>query len=90
MIDARDHLSSAPATPRRRAGSSTAARSRLGQAASAKSLAIERVFSDSKTKPFDQIEWEKRTAEITDDGGKVIFKQENVEVPKWWLPPRPL
>ena len=34
--------------------------------------------------PFDQIEWDRRTAEITDDGGKVIFKQENVEVPKSW------
>ena len=34
--------------------------------------------------PFDQIEWEHRTAEITDDAGKVIFKQENVEVPKSW------
>jgi ribonucleoside-diphosphate reductase alpha chain len=85
MIDARDHLqSSAPTARRRRAGASTAARSRLGQAAPAKSLAIERVFSDPKIKPFDQIEWEKRTAEITDDGGKVIFKQENVEVPKSW------
>ncbi|GAB4248280.1 MAG: vitamin B12-dependent ribonucleotide reductase [Candidatus Methylacidiphilales bacterium] len=28
--------------------------------------------------------WERRTAEITDDGGKVIFRQENVEVPKGW------
>ena len=50
----------------------------------AKSLPIARVFSDAKTKPFDQIEWDKRTAEITDDAGKVIFKQENVEVPKSW------
>ena len=41
-------------------------------------------FSDPKIKPFDQIEWERRTAEITDDAGKVIFKQENVEVPKSW------
>ena len=49
-----------------------------------KSLRIERVFSDAKIKPFDQIEWESRTAEITDDAGKVIFKQENVEVPKSW------
>jgi ribonucleoside-diphosphate reductase alpha chain len=87
MIDARDHLQSSAPTARRRrasASTSTAARSRLGQAAPAKSLAIERVFSDPKIKPFDQIEWEKRTAEITDDGGKVIFKQENVEVPKSW------
>ena len=49
-----------------------------------KSLPIARVFSDAKVKPFDQIEWDKRTAEITDDAGKVIFKQENVEVPKSW------
>src|SRR5580658_1579129 len=85
MIDARDHLSSsAPAAPRRRARVSPAARSRLSKTASAKSLPMERVFSDPKIKPFDQIEWEKRTADITDDGGKVIFKQENVEVPKSW------
>jgi ribonucleoside-diphosphate reductase alpha chain len=43
-----------------------------------------RVFSDPKVKPFDQVEWERRTAEITDDSEKVIFKQENVEVPKSW------
>jgi ribonucleoside-diphosphate reductase alpha chain len=49
-----------------------------------KSLRVERVFSDAKVNPFDQIEWDKRTAEITDDGGKIIFKQENVEVPKSW------
>jgi ribonucleoside-diphosphate reductase alpha chain len=35
-------------------------------------------------KPFDEVEWDKRSAEITDDSGKVIFKQENVEVPKNW------
>ena len=47
-------------------------------------MRIERIFSDAKVKPFDQIEWDRRTAEITDDAGKVIFKQENVEVPKSW------
>ena len=51
---------------------------------SKKSLKVDRVFSDPKTNPFDQLEWERRTAEITDDAGKVIFKQENVEVPKSW------
>ena len=39
-------------------------------------LRFERVFSDSAVTPFDQFEWERRTAEITDDSGKVIFKQE--------------
>src|ERR1700724_2693919 len=47
-------------------------------------LRFERVFSDAAVKPFDQAEWEHRTAEITDDSGQIIFKQENVEVPKTW------
>ncbi|HCP90641.1 MAG TPA: vitamin B12-dependent ribonucleotide reductase, partial [Spartobacteria bacterium] len=45
---------------------------------------FERVFSDAAIRPFDQIEWERRTAEITDDSGRVIFKQDNIEVPKSW------
>jgi len=49
-----------------------------------KGLRFERVFSDSHVGPFDQVDWERRTAEITDDSGKVIFKQENIEVPKSW------
>src|SRR4249920_3570674 len=44
------------------------------------------VFSDPAVSPFAQQEWERRTAEITDDSGKVIFKQENIEVPKTWSP----
>src|SRR5437899_6419036 len=47
-------------------------------------LKFERVFSDAAVSPFDQVEWEHRTAEITDDSGKVIFKQEEVEVPRTW------
>ena len=45
-------------------------------------LYFERVFSNPAVSPFDQIEWERRTAEIADDGGKIIFKQEDIEVPK--------
>jgi ribonucleoside-diphosphate reductase alpha chain len=47
-------------------------------------LHFKRVFSDAAIAPFDQIEWERRTAEINDDSGKVIFKQEDIEVPKSW------
>ncbi len=47
-------------------------------------LHFKRVFSDAVVTPLDQIEWERRTAEITDDSGKVIFKQEDIEVPKSW------
>jgi ribonucleoside-diphosphate reductase alpha chain len=52
--------------------------------AARKSVPVQRVFSDAKIRPLDQLEWERRTAEITDDAGKVIFKQENVETPKSW------
>src|SRR5213592_3421054 len=70
---------------RRRAGAVPASRNGKRQAAPARTmLEIERTFSDPKVKPFDQLEWERRSAEITDDAGKVIFKQENVEVPKSW------
>ena len=48
------------------------------------SLHFERVFSDAAVAPFDQVEWERRTAEISDDSGKIIFKQEDIEVPKTW------
>ncbi len=89
MIHAREEVSSAPPKPiSRRAGhlpvkrDKKTVKSKLEAGAS--HLAVERVFSDAKAKPFDQIEWDLRTAEITDDGGKVIFKQEKVEVPKSW------
>src|SRR5215472_2202084 len=47
-------------------------------------LRFRRVFSGATVAPFDKIEWERRNAEITDDSGKVIFKQEDIEVPKNW------
>src|SRR5207253_11356556 len=47
-------------------------------------LHFKRVFSDAKCAPFDEVEWERRTAEITDDSGKIIFKQDNIEVPADW------
>ncbi len=85
MIDARDPaLPAAPSQNRRRRAAAGSRRSSPGKTAPKESLHIERVFSDSKVAPFDQIAWEKRTAEITDDSGKVIFKQENVEIPKFW------
>ena len=86
MIDAREEvLSPAPKAGHHRARKISAARTvKTTKAAARKSLTIQRVFSDAKIKPFDQIEWDKRTAEITDDANKVIFKQENVEVPKSW------
>ncbi|MFA5190528.1 MAG: vitamin B12-dependent ribonucleotide reductase [Verrucomicrobiia bacterium] len=47
-------------------------------------LTIKQVFSTAGVHPFEELEWERRTAEISDEGGKAIFKQENIEVPKNW------
>src|ERR1017187_3337240 len=83
MIDAREDVSTPVAkTAGRHTPKISAKRSVKTKSETKKSLRVERVFSDAKVKPFDQLEWEKRTAEITDDAGKGIFKQENVEGPK--------
>ncbi len=55
-----------------------------GRSSKKEGLKFARVFSQKSIAPFDEIEWEQRTAEITDDSGKAIFKQENIEVPKSW------
>src|ERR1700674_45358 len=47
-------------------------------------LEFERHFTDGKMSPFDAVEWEQRTALIGNEKGQVIFRQENVEVPKSW------
>src|SRR3954453_21667173 len=85
MIDTRNELLPSPGTTsRRRVTPSTSNRVSKNASRTKKALKLERVFSNAKISPFDQLEWDKRTAEITDDSGKVIFKQENVEVPKSW------
>ena len=47
-------------------------------------LRFQHLFSRKDISPFEEVEWERRTAEITDDSGKVIFRQADVEVPKSW------
>ncbi len=41
-----------------------------------------RLFSTSH--PYDDIQWERRTAKITKGDGTVVFEQNNVEVPSFW------
>ncbi|HEY5911878.1 MAG TPA: vitamin B12-dependent ribonucleotide reductase [Verrucomicrobiae bacterium] len=85
MIDVSEDVASASSQSRRRVQPTAAGAVRGGRGeASARKLTIERVFSDATADPFDQVEWERRTAEITDESGKVIFKQDDVEVPKAW------
>ena len=87
MIDANENLT-APVSrsPRRSAASKVTSSKRGGLTKSKKGsgIRVERVFSDAECSPYDELEWDERTAEITDEGGNIIFKQEDVEVPKSW------
>src|SRR5579872_6395578 len=47
-------------------------------------LTFRRFFTAPGVSPYDEIEWERRTAQITDAQGNVIFEQKDVEVPKDW------
>ena len=47
-------------------------------------LTFKRFFTKAGVSPYDELEWELRTAQITDSQGGVIFEQQNVEVPKDW------
>jgi ribonucleoside-diphosphate reductase alpha chain len=47
-------------------------------------LRFPRFFSRATVSPYDEIQWETRTAAITDAGGKTIFEQKDVEVPVDW------
>src|SRR5437868_11514711 len=47
-------------------------------------LTFKRLFTKANQSAYDQVEWEFRTASITDASGKSIFEQKDVEVPKDW------
>jgi ribonucleoside-diphosphate reductase alpha chain len=47
-------------------------------------LSFRRLFTKPGVSPYDELEWELRTAAITDAQGNVIFEQKDVEVPKDW------
>ena len=43
-----------------------------------------RVYTRAGQNPYDEVEWELRTAAITNEHGKVVFEQKDVEFPKFW------
>ncbi len=47
-------------------------------------LRFERFFSKAGISPYDEVQWERRTALISDASGKTIFEQKDVEVPIDW------
>jgi ribonucleoside-diphosphate reductase alpha chain len=65
-------------------GSHKNGRKVVPRTSSNKGMAVNRLFAEKAGAPFEGIEWDLRTASITDDKKNVIFHQENVEVPKSW------
>jgi ribonucleoside-diphosphate reductase alpha chain len=49
-----------------------------------KGLTFPRRFSKEGISPYDDVQWERRTALITDTKGNTIFEQKDVEVPVDW------
>jgi ribonucleoside-diphosphate reductase alpha chain len=47
-------------------------------------LTIARRFVPQGTSPYDEVEWEIRSAVIQGEGGETVFEQRDVEVPRAW------
>ena len=47
-------------------------------------MAFPRVFSRAGVDPFEDVEWETRSAVIGNDKGEVVFEQRGVEIPRPW------
>ena len=51
------------------------------QKVDAPALKMEFFFSTAGLHPFEQIEWETRSAKISSDTGEAIFEQNDIELP---------
>jgi ribonucleoside-diphosphate reductase alpha chain len=58
--------------------------STAAKAAPTSGLRFTRKFAKAGISPYDEVQWERRTAAINDMSGKVIFEQKDVEVPVDW------
>src|SRR5258708_5109611 len=65
-------------------GAHTSTETQVATTKKAPGLAFRRFFTKPGVSPYDEVEWERRTAQITDAQGNTIFEQKDVEVPKDW------
>jgi ribonucleoside-diphosphate reductase alpha chain len=47
-------------------------------------VSVPRHFTRAGEDPFDAVEWEHRTARISNERGETVFEQTDVEIPKGW------
>jgi ribonucleoside-diphosphate reductase alpha chain len=76
------HRGAAPQVETTR-GETTVARS-ASSSASAPGLEFARYFSREGVDPFDEVEWDIRSAVIGNEKGQVVFEQRDVEIPRFW------
>src|SRR6187549_1124742 len=73
-----------PAQTQGTAGEARAKKSAESRSASVPGLEFPRYFTLPGVDPFDEIEWETRSAVIGNEKGKVVFEQRDVEIPSFW------
>src|ERR1051326_5232703 len=56
----------------------------FGPGRSVSGLEFERYFTTDGVDPFDEIDWELRSAVIANERGELVFEQRDVEFPKFW------
>src|SRR5688572_28580445 len=62
----------------------TRTRKAADKVASPPGIEFPRYFTLPGVDPFDEVEWEVRSAVIGNEKGKVVFEQRDVEIPKFW------
>ena len=59
-------------------------RAKARAAAAMPGLTFPRFFTEAGVDPFDEVEWETRSAVIGNERGEMVFEQRDVEIPKAW------
>jgi ribonucleoside-diphosphate reductase alpha chain len=56
----------------------------FGPSSDVTGLEFERYFTKDGVDPFDEIDWELRSAVIANERGELVFEQRDVEFPRFW------
>lgn len=57
---------------------------RLQEAGVTRAMKVPAYFCPEGVDPFETVEWDRRSAQIKDENGKVLFEQKDCEVPTTW------
>ena len=71
---------SSPAPRRSRRRPTLTGQAKLEQ----RGLRVARRFTTAGVHPYDEVQWERRTAAISNEKGEVVFEQRDCEIPAFW------